>query len=359
MSVHNPELLTLFETLVGIYSPTGQEAKIATFLSDYWSNTIGIRPLRDNHQNVYLQIAGQGEPLFLSAHMDTVEPSRDIKLYVDKDGYVRSKTDTILGADNKLALACIIAATKYAAENPKRTRPIDVLVTTSEEQGNYGALGFDYSQLRAKSGFVFDASFPVGTIIKSSPFYARFDFTIVGKAAHAGYPNLATPVIPSLVDIVSKVELLRRTGLLVTMGLINGGSARNTIMGEITINGEVRSLDKSLFYKTVSKLEKISLEDQSCHLDRSVVVENDGYVHSSKLLKQVHNKLSKISNQPIAQMATQGVSDANIFNAKGLTVVNLGDGTIDSHTVNERFHLSDMEKLYRLIRGLMFSSEQE
>ena len=48
-----------------------------------------------------------------------------------------------------------------------------------------------------------------------------------------------------------------------------------------------------------------------------------------------------------------GVSDANIFNNKGLTCVNLGDGVEYPHTVHERIKISDMEKLVKLMVQLV------
>lgn len=63
---------------------------------------------RDARGNVIARVPGIGKSLLLSAHMDTVEPGRGIKPQITEDGYITSDGTTILGADNKLSLACML-----------------------------------------------------------------------------------------------------------------------------------------------------------------------------------------------------------------------------------------------------------
>ena len=69
--------------------------------------------------NLYarLEPTAEGEPLFLCAHLDTVPPTAAIEPVVE-DGIVRNAAGTILGADNKAAVAAMLEATRRVlAEN--------------------------------------------------------------------------------------------------------------------------------------------------------------------------------------------------------------------------------------------------
>jgi tripeptide aminopeptidase len=57
-----------------------------------------------------------GTPIFLCAHLDTVPPEATIEPVVE-DGIVRNAAGTILGADNKAAVAVMLeAARRIVAE---------------------------------------------------------------------------------------------------------------------------------------------------------------------------------------------------------------------------------------------------
>src|SRR6185503_324528 len=59
-----------------------------------------------NMGNLYTRIepTAEGEPLFFCAHLDTVPPTAAIEPVVE-DGVVRNAAGTILGADDKSAVA--------------------------------------------------------------------------------------------------------------------------------------------------------------------------------------------------------------------------------------------------------------
>ena len=59
--------------------------------------------------NLYTRIepTADGEPLFFCAHLDTVPPTAAIEPVVE-DGIVRNAAGTILGADNKSAVAAML-----------------------------------------------------------------------------------------------------------------------------------------------------------------------------------------------------------------------------------------------------------
>lgn len=351
-------VIDIFMQIVQIDSVTSEEEKMAQFLMNFLKNECGFEPSIDEYNNVFVQTKGVGEPLFINAHMDTVEPGRGI-VPVLKDGLLTSKGNTILGADDKGAVSAIMSAllhtTSNDGENGEKTgsqwRPLDILFTTSEEVGNYGAIGFDKSKIRAKTGIIFDGSGPVETIMAASPFYARFDVVIKGVAAHAGYPENSNPAVPVMLELVSKLESLRKDKLLINVGKIIGGNARNTIIGEITLNGEIRSYYKEIFEEALSDLNEIFSAEYSCELITDVKVENPGYVHSDENLAEMKKLIDMHLSTDTQIKWSYGVSDANIFNedTSKLKVFNLGDGSTGAHTTEESVTVEALERMRELI----------
>ena len=80
--------------------------------------------------NLYTRIepTAAGEPLLLCAHLDTVPPTGPIEPVVD-DGVVRNAAGTILGADNKAAVAAMLEATRVILAERRPHAGIELLFT--------------------------------------------------------------------------------------------------------------------------------------------------------------------------------------------------------------------------------------
>ena len=108
------ELLELFLNLCRIDSPSGEEEALGDYIIKHLARH-KIRAGRDAYGNVIATVAGEGKPLVLSAHMDTVEPGRGVKP-VFRNGVVRTDGRTTLGADDKAGLAAAIAVAEEAVD---------------------------------------------------------------------------------------------------------------------------------------------------------------------------------------------------------------------------------------------------
>lgn len=351
----------LFMHIVRIDSVTGEEAEMSSYLMEFLKDECGLHPVRDKHNNVFVQTQGTGEPVFMSAHMDTVEPGKGIIPQL-KDGVITSKGNTILGADNKAAVSALMWLLLYRKNHLTESwLPLDILFTTSEEIGNYGAIGFDKSKIRAKVGYTFDGTGPVGTIMSASPYYARFDVIIRGVAAHAGYPEKATAAVPVLVELLQNLEQLRSKDLLINVGKIKGGSARNTIIGTLSFKGEIRSFYSDIFQEAMKKMHTIFSKKYTCKLESEIVVENPGYFFSKQDYTTVKQTIERSLGRKIQVKQSYGVSDANIFNEdiEKLKVFNLADGSSGSHTTCESISVSALETMCNLILKLAKSESEK
>ncbi|HEX9061522.1 MAG TPA: peptidase dimerization domain-containing protein, partial [Clostridia bacterium] len=210
--------------------------------------------------------------------------------------------------------------------------------------------------IKSKKGYCFDISQPIGTIISASPYYERFDITLHGVAAHASQPEEAIPVLQALQEILSISPLGRiDADTLFNIGVVEGGQVRNTVLGQLTLKGEIRSFVenkltsvKEIFRNNISKIA------QTHHLkiEEDWVRENPGYKHTSEESQKFITETQKIMKAltiPSQIIDAGGVSDANIFNDKGLLCINLGDGSEFTHTLKERIAIKDLTLLLQII----------
>src|SRR4029077_5434994 len=128
-------------------------------------------PDEDGFGNVYARIepTAEGTPLFFCAHLDTVPPSGELRPVL-QDGGVRNAGGTILGGDNKAAVAQMLEGVRRVLVENVPHAGIELVLTAQEEVGLLGARAFDHTRLQAKVGFVYDQEGPIGEIILGAPF---------------------------------------------------------------------------------------------------------------------------------------------------------------------------------------------
>ena len=142
--------------------------------------------------NIYCRLEGSsaGEPVFFCAHLDTVPPEAAIEPVVGEDEVVRNGAGTILGADDKSAVAAMLEATARLVDDGRAHAGVELLFTPKEEVGLLGAAAFDESRLAARVGYVYDHAGPPGEIVLGAPHQQKLDVRFHGRAAHAGmYPE--------------------------------------------------------------------------------------------------------------------------------------------------------------------------
>src|SRR3954467_2225413 len=156
--------------LAAIPSPPGEERAVADAVLRYLRD-LGLQPDEDGSGpeigstmgNIYarLEPTAEGPPLFFCAPLDTVPPSGPIEPVVE-DGVVRNAGGTILGADNKAAVAVMLEAARAILAERRPHPGIELLFTPKEEVGLQGAAAFDEARLHGRLGFVYDQAAPIG-----------------------------------------------------------------------------------------------------------------------------------------------------------------------------------------------------
>ena len=178
------EVVSLFTELAALPSPPGDERAVADRVGAYMSD-LGLDVSEDdagskigsNAGNLYARLGAThgGTPLFLCAHLDTVPPEAGIEPVLE-DGVIRNAAGTILGADNKSAVAVMLEATRRILSENRPHGGLELLFTPKEEVGLHGAAAFDHDRLEARIGYVYDQAAPIGEVILGAPYAHSMEF---------------------------------------------------------------------------------------------------------------------------------------------------------------------------------------
>lgn len=354
--LNKDRLLKTFIELVRIDSPSGQERQMSSYLLRKFLS-LSLSPHLDKQGNVIVKVSGQGYPLLLSAHMDTVEPGRNIKPII-KNGIIKSDGKTILGADNKSAICAFIEAIRYLCEKNINHRSLEIIFTVSEEVASLGAVNLNYNSIAAREGYIFDNPNPIGTIINASPFYNRFDISIYGKSSHSSKPQDGINVIPIFIQAMQYIGLGKVSeNTLVNIGVVRSGHIRNSVPGEMVMEGEVRSfLEQEVeeYSQNIVKTVSLIAKKHNAKIKTSIVRENSGYLysHTDTFIKKTRDIMRAFRINTILKKIW-GCSDANIFLEKGIKVLNLGNGAKDTHTTKESIAVDSLVGLSDLILSIV------
>ncbi len=353
-SMDSKRLLKTFLDLVQIPSESGKEKPVTDYLVaklkslglEVWVDDAGSK-IGSNSGNIMGRLKGSlpGSIAF-SSHQDTVVPGIGIKPQI-ADGIIRSDGTTILGADDKAGLACILEMFECIKDKPHPT--IEVVFDICEEVGLRGAAQFDTSKLESKYSIILDVDGAPGRINIAAPYQDVCKITIKGKPSHAG---IAPEKGISAIVIASKAIASMKLGKIddettSNVGIISGGKANNIVPEECKVEMEARSRDEAkLNAQTKHMLDRF--EEEAKKVDATIEVSKErvfmGYKFSETdpLPSLVAQAAKDVGLKP-QFVRSGGGSVSNIFNAKGLASVVVGVGFENPHSKDEFLRISDLE----------------
>lgn len=370
--VNRNRLAEVFKMLVQIDSVSRKEGAISKTLQEIFES-LGAEVFIDeagpkvggDTGNLIATFKGSqvdGIPLLLNAHMDTVQPGEEVKV-VFSDGTFKSDGSTILGADDKSALAVIIETITTLQEKGLSWGPLEVVVTVCEEVGLLGAKNLDYSMIKARHGYSLDST-DIEGIVTRAPAANHIQFKVHGRDAHAGAaPEKGINAIYLASRAISDIHVGRiDEETTANIGLIDGGKATNIVPSLVTVSGEVRSHSPDKLEEETQKMVR-SFEAQVSDYKASFP-SDDGLPELDVEIRQDFPVLQIPEEHPVVSLAKEaasglgvnmkaktsgGGSDANIFFAHGIVTGVLGTGMKDVHTVRESIALEDMVKATELL----------
>jgi tripeptide aminopeptidase len=295
--------------------------------------------------------------ILLCAHLDTVPLTGPVEV-TRENGVLTNRHEAILGADNKAAVATILAAARrLAAERPRVG--VELLFTTCEELALAGAKAFDRGRLRSEFGFVFDHASPVGELVVASPTYYRLEADFRGHAAHAGIrPEAGRNAIAAAAKGLAAIEVGRLDdATTANIGEIEGGTAANVVAERCHVVLEARSLDDTRAGEVVSSMVDAFTEaasDGECDLETTVERLFQGYrlPRTAPVVEAASEALRANGIEPVF-INTGGGSDANALIAAGLPVLNVANGTERNHQPDESVTVDALETMLDVTLALV------
>lgn len=194
------KLFRFFEDICSIPHGSGNEKGIADYIEAF-AKERNLFCIRDSLDNVFIKKSATPgyescPSVMLQGHTDMVCEQNEgtghdfenegLDLYIE-NGWLKAK-GTTLGGDDGVAVAIMLCA--LDAEDIEHPT-LECLFTTGEETGLYGAAGFDYSVVSAKTLINLDSE-EEGVATVSCAGGDSLDFTL--KCDRIGIPTFARPL---------------------------------------------------------------------------------------------------------------------------------------------------------------------
>lgn len=359
MKVNEKRICEEFSDLVQIDSVSFGEGRMADCIREKLEQ-LGFMVTEDDAGAYYGSDAGNiygflkgdipGNPILLSAHLDTVQPGigKQAVFHGGTSAYFTSAGDTVLGADDAAGLVEILEGIRAVQESGAAHRDIEVLFPVAEEVYVKGTEVFDFSKLRAREAYVLDLSGPVGAAALRAPSLISFKVTVKGRASHAGFaPEQGIHAIQIAADAISRIRqghLDNETTL--NIGTISGGQATNIVPDTCVCQGEVRSYSHSKALDIAEYIRRVfasAAKEAGGEAVTELSIDLTAY-ETERSASAVQNFMQACQRLGITPELTEtfGGSDNNNFAKHGIKGIVISCGMQECHSVREHVALSDL-----------------
>lgn len=365
--INEERLLQHFIRLVETDSPSGQEGRLRDYLCAELSR-LGFQAREDgaagllngDSGNLLVKIPGGlgSESLMFVAHMDTVQPGVGVKAIVEGDR-VKSAGETILGSDDKAAIAAMLEVLEVLQEAGRPHPPLEYLFTVSEEQGLMGSKVFDFSEVESRLAYVLDSGGEPGCIVIQSPCQNEIEYTVHGKAAHAG---ISPEQGINAIQVAGRAMAAMPCGRIdaqttCNFGTIEGGVARNIVAPFCRIKGEARSLKREYLDEITKQLTEtftniVEAAGAGAEVEVKFLYPEIRLDPAEEVVQLAVAAAESIGLAP-QLISTGGGSDASMVNGAGIRCANLAIGMCSVHTTDEYILIKDLVDDARLVMAII------
>jgi glutamate carboxypeptidase len=296
------------------------------------------------------------------AHLDTVHAAGTIK---DKLPW-RQEGDRLYGPgiyDMKSGALMALTALKLAVKHSAGPRlPVDVLFMPDEEMGSVSSRKLIEDNARnALYALVVEPARDGGKIVVARKGVAMFDIVLRGRASHAGSkPEEGRSAIRAAARLVLELEALNDAarGVTVTVGIINGGTGRNTVPAECRMQVDVRLPDEQAAAEILGRIEAMRPTDPDISIEISGGLSRPPFAQSQDG-RQLFDHTARLAAElgiTLEGVHTGGGSDGNFTAALGVaTLDGLGADGAGAHTFNEYINVSSVVPRTALLANLMLT----
>jgi glutamate carboxypeptidase len=212
----------LLRELVEIESPTGETGEMQARMEEEL-RAAGTRVERRG-DSLYATVDGDGPPLLLLGHVDTVWPRGTLaQMPFRLEGGRAYGPGTY---DMKGGLVVLLEALRRT----ETRHALRVVINADEEIGSPGSRELlEDAATGAVAAFVLEAPGEGGGLKTARKGIGRFKLTVRGRAAHAANPAEGVSAIEEFAHQVLRLQRLAGHGVTVNVGVVSGGTRVNVV----------------------------------------------------------------------------------------------------------------------------------
>jgi len=351
--------LDLLQELVEIESPTYSSGvrRVAEIVARELDE-LGATTRFVDGDHLVAELDGDGPPLLLSGHADTVWPEGTLATMP-----FRVDGDTAYGPgvyDMKGCLVVMLEAMRLAAA--ERTRALRVFLTADEEMGSRTARPHLEEAARGcAAAFIVEPPGANGDLKTARKGLGRFKLTITGRPAHAGTNR--TEGVSAVEELAHQIIALHELndderGISVNVGVVRGGTSENVVAAQAEADVDVRVAryeDRERMEQALAALEP-KLAGASLSLGggwtRPPLEPSEG----AERLFEAAREHGRDLGLDLHAESSGGGSDGNLVGAVGVPVLDgLGIEGAGAHAPNEHVRLASIPVRATLLSRLLLS----
>lgn len=303
------------------------------------------------------RFAGDGRPVLLLGHVDTVFPAATIGT---RPFTVHGDTATGPGVfDMKAGLVQLVFALRELAGEPGNPA-VTVVLNADEEIGSPGSERIIRREAAScRCALVLEPSGPDGAIKTRRKGIGFYRVSVAGRAAHPGLDfatgvNAVVELAHQVLALAAGTDLTR--GSTVNVGVIGGGSGRNVVPDAAFAEVETRFWSAAEGRRLDRALRELAAVDVRAGLDVSGGVHRAPMERTPAVAELVELAVSCAAEAgwTLPETSAGGVSDGNITAAAGLpTLDGLGAVGGGAHGPDEFVRLDELESRVTLLTRLL------
>ena len=365
---HASSIVQTIETLVRLESPSTDKAAVdrcgailAGMLRAAGADVAALAH-RERGDHLVARIPGNGQPVMLLGHFDTVWPVGTLeRMPCRRDGDRLYGPGTFdMKAGIALGLAALAALRAARAPHP----PIVMMLTTDEEIGSHTSrAAIEAEARRCRAVLVLEPALPGGALKTARKGCGEFELIVHGVAAHAGLdPGKGASAIHELAAQIAAIERLQDLprGISVNVGVIAGGSRANVVAEEARAVIDARAPTKEAADTIEQAIRGLQPGRPGTRLTISGGFERppmERTAASRELFARARAVASSLGRE-LGEGSAGGGSDGNFTAAIGVPTLDglgaVGDG---AHAAHEHVDVPSLPWRAALLAGLLTTFE--
>jgi glutamate carboxypeptidase len=363
---HLADTIQMIETLVRLESPSTDKAAVDQCgvvlgrMLRAAGTEVEVLSQRERGDHLRARIPGQGRPVLLLGHFDTVWPVGTLdRMPLRRDGDRLHGPGTF---DMKGGIAIALGAIEALRATSTPHAPITMLWTTDEEIGSGTSRETIESEARQSAAvLVLEPALPGGALKTARKGCGEFELIVHGIAAHAGLdPGKGASAIHELAAQIAAIEGLQDLprGISVNVGVVSGGSRPNVVAEEARATIDVRAPTREAAAAVESAFRRLQPVRAGTRLTVKGGFERPPMERTPAVV-ELFTRASEVASslgRELGEGSAGGGSDGNFTAALGVPTLDglgaIGDG---AHAAHEHVDVTALPGRAALIAGLLAS----